>query len=160
MQLPPVTLEPDNLRQAQQLIAQLRDLLPNLISLNPKDRQRIPKAGTKSQGFIEQALAIAADRPDLLPASFDRDRFLHDATLLDPLLSLQAEMLVLFGCLNDTTLVTRASVMQSSLQIYRMLKAQAKLQPELAAYIQAMSRRFDRRPGTGPAEESGPPLPA
>lgn len=45
----------------------IKEKLPFLIDLSPDDRHALPKMGDKRSGFVQQALEIAEQNPDILP---------------------------------------------------------------------------------------------
>jgi hypothetical protein len=51
-------------------IQTIRQKLPFLIDLTPEERRALPRFGEKSRGFVEQALQVAEQNPDIPPRSF------------------------------------------------------------------------------------------
>src|SRR5688572_19808189 len=60
------------------------------LSLTPEERQRLFRMGTRSEGFVREALTVAQQHPEHLPSSLEvaamqRDLALRD--VLQPVLS-------------------------------------------------------------------------
>ena len=52
-------------------ISEIHTQLPFLINLTPEERQRLPKMGDKTLGFVTKALELSKRYPKLVPKYLD-----------------------------------------------------------------------------------------
>lgn len=135
-------LSSEQLDELRDLLTQLQTLLEPLPSLTPKQRQRLTKQGSKSQGFVDYTATILQTNPTWLPNSLDTSRFLADHAISDRILEQRNQLRQLSDRLSDLYLLLNDSTMSTALEIYSLLKALQRSHPELNQHIQQLSQRF------------------
>jgi len=98
--------------------------LPFLVSLTVDDRQRLFKLGTRSEGFVNEALSAALQHSDYVPPAVGLVELQRDLALRQALLPIVQRARVIYTKLNDTWMLAGADAMQSATAIYRVLRAQ------------------------------------
>src|SRR5918993_388655 len=98
--------------------------LPFLVSLTVDDRQRLFKLGTRSEGFVAEALSAALQHPGYLPSALAIVELQRDIALRQALLPIVQRARLLYTKLNDTWMLAGADAMQAATAIYRVLRAQ------------------------------------
>lgn len=134
----------ETLAASLQTISELKDLLPNMPDLTPKERQRMSKLGIKTRGFTELAIETAKTDPGILPRSVSLESFLAQDQLLRDLSLMQTHVADLKSKLDDALLLVGNYIFGVSRTVYALTKtpaAQARLQEQK----EAMKQRFARK---------------
>lgn len=128
----------------------IREKLPFLVDLTPDERHRLPKMGDKSRAFVEQALTIATQNPDVLPRSFDVEEMRKDVELMDALRPFAAALAQLYELVDDTLLEVSSEAYAAALAVYQYARAAGK-GSALDDLLEGMAQRFARksRPAKG-----------
>jgi len=136
-------------------IASLKDSLSFLKPLSAEKRQSLAKLGDKSRAFVEKALDVALQHPDILPRAFDLDEMQRDVDAFRALYAVAMELERLQRLVDDTVMALGSDAYSASLAIYTYAKAN---QDEfgLESKVDDLSRRFSRsaprsRPEAGEA---------
>lgn len=116
----PPTRGPSSTLAAVQTI---RQKLPFLVDLTPEERHKLPKMGDTGRAFVERALTVAAQNPDILPRSFDAEEFRRDAELLASLQPVAAALGQLYELVDDTMLEVSGEAYASALAVYSYARA-------------------------------------
>jgi hypothetical protein len=124
--------------------------VPFLVSLTPDDRQRLFKLGTRSEGFVAEALSAALQHPDHVPSALEVVKLQRDLALRQTLLPIVQRARLLYTKLNDTWMLAGADAMQSATAIYRVLRAQRG--EGLDVTVNVLKQRFDRSTPATPEE--------
>lgn len=137
-------------RAVLEAVRTIREKLPFLVDLTPDERHRLPKMGDKSRAFVEQALNIATQNPDVLPRSFDVEEMRKDVELMDALRPLAAALAQLYELVDDTLLEVSSEAYAAALAVYQYVRAAGK-GAALDDLLEGMSQRFARktRPASG-----------
>ena len=129
-------------------ITQIRQKLPFLIDLTSDERRALPKLGDKSRAFVEKALEVASQNPDLLPRSFDLEEMRKDVQLFLDMQPVMMAINQLQDLIDDTTLQSGSEAYAAALTVYTMIKNTDSGEAlELAA--DDLGRRFARRSRQG-----------
>jgi len=119
--------------------------MPFLTSFSPKQKNQIMKMGEKSVDFVQDALVIAQEYPQILPASFSLPEFESDAKLLAALLPIQVMINELDKKVNDTVTGLGGDCMAAALEVYTYVSAALRTTPELKPAYDRLSVRFERK---------------
>jgi hypothetical protein len=130
----------------------IRQKLPFLVDLSPEERRKLPKMGDKGRAFVERALTVATQNPDILPRSFDVDEFRRDAELLAALEPLAAALGQLNELLDDTLLEVSGEAYASALAVYGYARAGGQ-GAALDGLLEGMAQRFARKTRGGKGAE-------
>jgi hypothetical protein len=131
----------------------IRTKLPFLIDLSPEERQGLPKMGDKSRGFVEQALTVATQNPDVLPRSFEVEEMRKDVELLAALAPVVAALAQLSELVEDTYIEVGSEAYTAALLVYQFARAAGK-GSALDGALDALGQRFarkSRKGSTGPS---------
>ena len=131
-------------------IQTIRQKLPFLIDLTPEERHTLPKIGEKSRGFVEQALQVAEQNPDILPRTFDVGEMRNDVELYSALSSVQTAVSQLNELVDDTVMAVGSVAYASALLVYQFARAAGK-GAALDTALDGLAQRFARKSRSAPA---------
>jgi hypothetical protein len=144
------TLPPERLELARATLAQLRDVLPPMHNLTPKARQRVPKLGMRTRGFVDAALNAARADVGLLPQSIALSDFVAQDDLLRGLGLVQTQVADIKSRLDDAVLLVGSHVYSISRTVYALMKTDAA-KAKLPAQKALMKQRFTAKKTSQPA---------
>lgn len=131
-------------------IQTIRTKLPFLIDLTPDERRALPRFGEKSLGFVEQALQVAEQNPDILPRTFDVGEMRNDVELLSALSSVHGALSQLFERVDDTHMEVGGEAYAAALLVYQFARAAGK-GSALDAAVEGLGQHFARKSRSTPA---------
>lgn len=138
------SLSPSDLKAIKDALALIRAKMPFLIALSPDERRDLFKMGNKSLAFVQDALVVAQNNPDILPASFATPEMAVDVALASQLSEVDILLQQLASEVDDTLLATGSEAMGEGLEVYSYVKVAAKTQPGLRPVETQLSERFKR----------------
>jgi len=115
------TLSADDRQAITAAIDGLRQKLPFLIDLTSADRARMAKGGDKTKAFIQKAMEIANEHPQMFPTAF-LEEMRKDAQLLDTLSPIALAIKTLAKKLDDTTMQLGAEAFAAERTVYSLTK--------------------------------------
>ena len=139
------TLTPEDQAQIAAAITTIRDRLPFLLNLSPSQRRELPKMGDKSRAFVQNALTVARQNPDILPRSFDFEEMERDVALFEAIAPLLLSVAQLHELLDDTLLAVGSEAYRAALKVYSYTKVSGQMDG-LDAAMREMGQRFTRSP--------------
>lgn len=117
-----VTLTAEQIAAVMAALDTLDTALPFIVSLTPEERRALFRMGTRSEGFVREALTAAEQHPDHIPASLGVVEMQRDLDLRDLLQPVLSRLGVIHTKVNDTWLLAGADAMQKATAVYRVLK--------------------------------------
>lgn len=120
------TLSPEDQKAVLEAIRDIRDRLPFLTDLTTGERQALPKVGEKGRAFIDTALEVAEENPDMLPDEFDVEGLRRDIHLYDKLQPILFALMQLQDLVLDTTAAVSGDAYSAALEIHEQAKAAGK----------------------------------
>lgn len=96
--------------------------LPFLIGLSSDDKRKLSKMGDKSRSFVDQALNVAQQNPDILPGRFNMDEFERDVALYHTLSPLSVALSRLSELVDGTLMAVGSDAYGSALDVYAYAK--------------------------------------
>ncbi len=138
------------------LVKQAMEKLPFLVTVEGKEKKKLVKFGPDSVAFVENALRGVNEFPTAFPASFDKEEFIRDATLIIAMNDMQVSVASLYTALNDTLSVTGADAMTAANDVYSYLKKAASNNVAAKDLVEKMSQRYK---GQGRKKTTEPPAP-
>lgn len=96
--------------------------LPFLIGLSNSDKQKLNKMGDKSRSFVERALTVAQQNPEMLPARFDLEEFGRDVTLYLRLYPVASALSKLNELVDGTLMAVGSDAYTAALDVYAFAK--------------------------------------
>lgn len=103
-------------------LAEIRERLPFLLNLTAEERQALPKMGERSRSFVDEALALARDNPDLIPDDFDLEDLEEDIALYDGLQPILFAVMQLEDLLLSSAVAASSDAYSAALEIYERAK--------------------------------------
>ena len=138
---------PDHeLGEIKKCLEGVRMLMPFLVALTIKERQKLFKMGDKGVAFVEDSLMAAKNHPELLPSSFDLDAYEQEAHLAATLHDLRMELNKLSLELHDTERIIRSQAIDHSREVYVLVKCAAQREPALNPLAAQLGARFLKAP--------------
>lgn len=114
------------------------------VNLTPKERKTLFKMGPKSVSFVELALRVAKENPNILPAGFSVTEFEKDVKLSTDLLEISAILLPLAEAVSDTLLGVGSEAMAQGNRVYDLVKNAAKYDSNLNELKKQLGERYKK----------------
>ncbi len=134
-------------------IQTIRQKLPFLIDLTPEERRALPRFGDKSHGFVQQALQVAEQNPDILPRTFDVGEMHNDVELLLAVSSIRAALSQLYELVDDTVMQVGSEAYAAALLVYQFARAAGK-GTALDSAVDSLGQHFARKSRNTPGDKS------
>ncbi|MUV12590.1 hypothetical protein [Noviluteimonas gilva] len=130
--------------QLLQLIQQIKDLLPDLISLESGQRRSHLMMGPGSDRYVRVSLTAMAQNPDILPRSIDINAALADLEAMDNLTVVLKAMQHLTGMIEDTVAALGSDAMVTANLGYGLMQTVGKA-AGLEEVVKELSYRHARK---------------
>jgi hypothetical protein len=152
-----VTLTAEQKASIVAAVEALETTLGFRVSLDNTERRRLYKLGSKSEGFVREALEAARNHTEHLPPSLSLDDLDRDVALREVLLTLVQRVGALHTQLVDTHTLAGSDLMHGATRIYRALRANAE-GAGIDNTLAALKRRFEHTSQAEPEvpEEDAP----
>ncbi|MEW7986285.1 MAG: hypothetical protein AB2805_02965 [Candidatus Thiodiazotropha sp.] len=102
-------------------IQQLQSL-PFLIGLSNGEKRKLNKMGDKSLAFVDRALGIARQNPEMLPGSFDLEELERDVSLYHAMLPIKIALSKLSELIDSTMMAVGSDAYNAALEVYAFAK--------------------------------------
>jgi hypothetical protein len=132
----------------------LETAIPFRVSLDNTERRRLFKLGSKSEGFVREALSAARNHTQFIPPSIALADLDRDEELREMLLTCVQRVGALYTQLVDTHTLVGSDLMSGAVRIYRALQANGQ-GAGIDNTLQTLKQRFDRPAQPAPVEEGG-----
>ena len=126
-------------------LATIKNKLPFLISLSPKEKASLSKVGDTYKPFIAKASQAVTMYPEIMPGVFDKPGFLRDYNLFTSLEPVLTNLQGLVKALDDTITAAGSDALVSSYEVYGEVKDNADRIPGLKALYDEMKAYFPRK---------------
>ena len=149
------TLSQQDRDEVLKAIKTIKEKMPFLIGLTPKERKSLPKAGDSNLPFILKARNFANEHSGILSREFDLEEFNRDSDLFESLVHIEQELTVLSELVTDTLMAAGNESYTAALLVYYYGKAaHATGIDGLDDVMDEMSKRFARKmKGKSPEEK-------
>lgn len=128
------------------LIQQIEAKLQFLINLTPEERQALPKMGDKSVAFVQKAIELAQQNPNLVPPYVNIEELKRDFELANQLRDILNAVARLFEKVSDTYIAAGSEAYVAALTFYNSAKAAAKMNvPGTDVIVNELSERFEKK---------------
>ncbi len=145
-----------DLAAAKNLVVQLRNLLPFLLSLTPDERRSGLKLGNKSVSFVEKVADYAASNSSLIPPYLDMNEFVKDFELTRALNELLRTLKPLTQDIEDTAMEAGVESLSTAMVFYNSVKTAAKRGvPGVKSVYEDLRQRFSGA-GSGTVVDTPP----
>jgi len=148
------TLSTDDQKTVLAGIQDICQRLPFLIDLSRTERSALPKLGERNETFVNKAVDIADQHPEMFPAGF-LEEMRKDAHLLASLTPIRVAMDALQKQLDDTTLQVGAEAYAAARTVYAVTKT-----PFAGAKLRTAADDLGKRFGRRARSSATPPAPA
>lgn len=138
------TLSAEDQQAVLAAINTIKQKLPFLVNLTADQRQSLPKMGDQSVAFVNKALEVATQNPDLLPRNFVIDEMSKDVALFNALQPIVVALTQLVEFVNDTATEVGSEAYTAGLAVYLYAQAAGKDAP-LQAALDDLGQRFARK---------------
>jgi pimeloyl-ACP methyl ester carboxylesterase len=146
----------DDMKAVMEALEIVRAKMSFLVGLSTEERRRLSKIGTRSQTFTHQALAVAAQHPELMPRYLDVDGAMRDMNLFIALNPILQTLIELQRLVKDTQTVAGSEAYAAARTAYTSAKKAAKGMG-LEDVVETLSQHFERsRPAAAGPSEAGP----
>jgi len=136
-------------------IATIRQHLPFLIDLTATGRKSLSKLGDKTHAFVKKAVDIAAQHPDILPASHSVEDVRNSAELFQSMGTIRLALEQLSSQVYDTTLKVGSDAYALARTIYAATKSPIA-GPRLSTAADNLGRRYGRKTRAATAAAKSP----
>lgn len=96
--------------------------LPFLIGLSNGEKRKLNKMGDKSLAFVDRALGIAKQNPEMLPGSFDLEELERDVSLYHSMLPIKIALSKLSELIDSTMMAVGSDAYNAALEVYAFAK--------------------------------------
>jgi hypothetical protein len=149
-------LKEDTKQEILSFLTQITDRLPFLINLTPEERHALPKMGDKTYPFVDKALELAQQNPNLVPPYLNVEELRRDFDLATKLRPIVSALNSLTEKLNDTQLAVGSEAYTAALQFYNSSKSAAKSNvPGTDSIVSELGKRFE---GQGKKKSNSTPV--
>ena len=129
----------------EQLLTQVKEKLPFLLTLSPEQRQYLTKSGNTYKPFIDKALEVINQYPQIFLELFDKEEFKRDADLVKTLEPILLKMKSLTDALEDTVTALKSDSMVAALEVYSNVQGSKAKVPELNIVFDEMKVFFAKK---------------
>ncbi len=151
------TITAEQMTSIQSAIETLHQNLPFLLDISREEIRRLAKAGDLSEAFLQKALTIAEQSPEILPRNFAIEEFRADQKLAKELDQITLALTPLLERIGNTAIVARSDAYGHALITYDCSKRSAD--QGLSAVTRDLGQRFARKPGAKKMDEAQPTTP-
>jgi hypothetical protein len=151
------TLTAEQMTAISSSIETIRQNLPFLVDISGEEIRRLAKAGDLSEAFLQKALTIAEQSPEILPRNFAIEEFRSDMALSASLGEISLALKQLLERIGNTSIVARSDAYGHALLVYECSKRNAE--QGLAAVTRDLGQRFARKASPKKEEAAEPATP-
>ena len=138
------TIPQETKTEIMQMLAELKNKMNFLLTLQPDEIQGLVKAGNSFSPFIEKAYNAVNAHPHIMPAVFDTEEFKRDYTLSKDLAVIASHMEQLSDTVSNTLLAANSDAMTASLEVYAAVKQNRDKVPGLNVVADEMAEFFKK----------------
>ena len=117
-------------------------ILNFLVNLTPRQRKTLFKMGPKSVGFVQLALQIAKNNPQIIPSSFNISEFEKDVNLSVDFVEIESVSKPLAEGISDTLLAVGTEAMAQANKVYDLVKVAAKSDANMDELRKQLAERY------------------
>lgn len=134
----------------------IKEKLPFLINLTSDERRALNKPGDRSRNFIDKALEVATQNPDILPKLFSVEEMKKDIELSQKLQPILLALSQLQEIVDNTVATVNSEAYASALSVYNYAKAAGKA-AALQDTLDELGKRFSRKANAANAGKTAAP---
>ena len=133
--------------QQAQIHSGLDELLTQLawtVTLTPEDRKRRLKASSGTEAFLNSALQLGQQHPEILPRGLDMEEMNKDVLTRSYLLGVRAKLAELLTRVEDTMMVCGSEAFHAGLHVYSAARCYGKGMG-MDTQLEDLEKRFKRK---------------
>jgi len=138
------TIAPEKKSEIMQKLAEIRNDLHFLLTLQPDEIQGLMKAGNTYSPFIEKAYNAINAYPEIMAGVFNIEEFKRDYILTKDLTIIKNQVEQLADGLNNTLIAANSDAMAAALEVYANVKQNRDKVPGLNVVAEEMAGFFKR----------------
>ena len=136
--------------EVQKSVKKLKELQTTLqgqlVALQPRQRQELPKMSDKTMPFVEKMISYADSRPEFVPFYLSVEEMKVDFQAVNDLKQILREAQQLCTALNDTIILSGSEAYTAALAYYSSVKqAAANNVPHAQAVYEDLRKRFEKK---------------
>lgn len=139
-----IVLTPEQQAQIHTSLDELLTQLTWTVTLTPEDRKRRLKASSGTEAFLNSALQLGQQHPEILPRGLDIDEMSKDVLTRNYLLGVRAKLAELLTRVEDTMMVCGSEAFQAGLHVYSAARSYGKGMG-MDTQMEDLSKRFRRK---------------
>lgn len=116
----------ETIDEINDLIVQINEKLPGLITLTPEQRDALPQVGEDTFPFVFDVLKKAKENPELAPPAIDLEEIEKDAELIKAIKEIMTPLKQLVKKLEDSELLAGSEAYVPSLFLHNAMKNASK----------------------------------
>lgn len=120
-----------------------RTLISFGVNLNPEERQRLRKTGSKREGYVVDVYTGCVGNPTSLPGDFSLTEWTKDEVLNKQLIEVREWVASFLEMLEDTILLLGSERIRQADVAYTYLKQSAKTNTSLTELVARIGRQFE-----------------
>ncbi len=142
-----VELTAEEVQKSVKKIKELQSTLQGqLVALQPRQRQELPKMSDKTMPFVEKVISYADSRPEFVPFYLSVDEMKVDFQAVNDLKQILREAQQLCTALNDTMILSGSEAYTAALAYYSSVKQAATNNvPHAQAVYEDLRKRFEKK---------------
>ncbi len=122
-----IELTTDVVEETKNLLEQIEDKLPFLVSLTSDERNSYPKLSRENELFVEETIRAAMQHKSVLPSYIDSDEMAKDLELFQQLNRVMVKLNHIHSKLRDTMHLAGAEALATALITNNMFQMASKM---------------------------------
>ena len=122
-----ISIDQNVLEEIQESIQAIANSLPDLVTLTANEKRTMLKMGDKSVAFVNKALELARQNPEITPLFLNTDEFEIDVHAVNHLTKVFFPLHQLVEKLEDTVMLAGSEAYTAALIFYNAAKGAAKV---------------------------------
>ncbi|MFN7119116.1 MAG: hypothetical protein ACK4TA_20125 [Saprospiraceae bacterium] len=148
-------LNPDDFNAVKQALYEIRSRMPFLLGLTLEERKKLPKISRSNKLFVEDALEVARQNPEVLPYYLPVHELEKDFQLFQQLSEILFPLEQLYEKVRDTQIMAGSEAYQASLVMYKLTRVAAEAgMPGMDTAHAKLKLRFEGQGPQGGSEET------
>ena len=137
-------------------IETIREKLPFLVNLTVDEVLSLPKMGARSQAFVDKALEVADQNPEIMPRGFDVKEMRKDVDTFKALTPIRIALVQMLELIENTQTLLGSEAYSGALVVYTQAKTLGR-GTGLEPVVDELARRFVRNLKQKPDGSDTPP---
>lgn len=124
----------------------IKEKLPFMVSLSPRQRQTLPKMDDARRPFVEKALEYGEKEPNIVPPYLDLDGMKNDLEIFRQLQTIARDCNRLSEMISDTLVAASSDAYSAALTMYNSSKmAAANSVPGMDTVVADLKKLFENK---------------